>query len=46
MKNYCKKLAKQQVNKIHVLINYLMILQQKCKNNILKSLIMMDKYNL
>ena len=23
-----------------------MILQQKCKNNILKSLIMMDKYNL
>ena len=45
MKNYCKKLAKQQVNKIHVLINY-MILQQKCKSNILKSLIMMDKYNL
>ena len=46
MKNYCKKLAKQQVNKIHVLKKLYMILQQKCKNNILKSLIMMDKYNL
>ena len=45
LKSYCKKLAKQQpeVNKIHVLINYI-ILQPKCKNNILKSLIVMDKY--
>ena len=36
-------MAKQQVNKIHILY---MILHPECKNNILKSLVMMVKYNL
>ena len=39
-------MAKQQVNKIHVLIKYIWFCNKNAKNNILKSLIMMDKYNL
>ena len=36
MKNYCNKLAKQQVNKIHVLVNYVWFCNKNAKIIFLK----------
>ena len=39
-------MAKQQANKIHVLINYIWFCNKNAKIIFFKSLTMMDKYNL
>ena len=36
MKKYCKKMAKQQVNKIHVLTNHMILQKKNAKIEFLK----------